>query len=89
LARIVAGRVAEPWAITEVDGADLSIDLIRSLEARYAPGRPIGGRGWALIINEAQNLRGALLGRLNTMLTAKGRDVALECNELLAERQVA
>jgi replication-associated recombination protein RarA len=68
IARIIASKVACNWATYEIDGADLRMDDIRQYETKFAPGRPIGGGGWALIINEAQNMGRQVLARLNTFL---------------------
>ena len=54
IARLIAAEVAEGWATDEFDGGDLSVDRLREME-RSLVSRPLGGKGWAWIINEAHN----------------------------------
>jgi replication-associated recombination protein RarA len=56
VARLIAGEVAEPWAVDEVNGSDVSVDMVRDWEreARY---RPISGQTYCHIINESHGLR--------------------------------
>ena len=71
IARLIAAEVAEPWAIEELDAADLSMDATTGVCQRWereAQGRPIGGKAWAKIVNEAGSLRKPVIKRLLTLL---------------------
>jgi len=65
LARIIAGLVADPYAVQEFPADDLVIDRIRDIERRCQM-RPIGKGIHCFILNEAHLLRGPILARLNT-----------------------
>lgn len=67
LARIIVRSVSLPYAITEMDAADLSIDTIRDIE-RSCRSKPIGCQAHGIILNEVHALRGPILARLNTTL---------------------
>lgn len=67
LSRIIARSVSLPYAIQEMDAADLSIDRVREIE-KSCRFKPIGCLGHAYIINEAHSLRGPMLAKLNTTL---------------------
>ncbi len=69
IARIIAGLVADEFATDEIDAADLTADFIRDCERRFA-GKPIGGRGWAIICNEAHGLNREQVRKLLTRLEA-------------------
>lgn len=63
IARLVAGELADEYAIIEIDAADMSMDRVREYE-RLCRVRPIG-RGWhVFIVNEAHKLSGAVVSRL-------------------------
>jgi len=66
IARIIAAEVANEWATEEIDGADLTMDKIRQSERRFSA-RPLGGKAWAIIVNEAHSMRSDILARLNTV----------------------
>lgn len=66
IARIIAAEVANDWAMEEIDGADLTMEKVRQSERRFC-GRPIGGKAWVIIVNEAHSMRSDILARLNTV----------------------
>jgi DNA polymerase III gamma/tau subunit len=69
IARLIAADVADDFATDEIDAGDLSADMIRELPKRWRC-RPIGGRGWALIVNEAHGLNADRVRRLLVLLEA-------------------
>lgn len=56
VARLIADEVASEWDTEEVDGASLTLSACRDLEQRLQL-RGLGGRGRAVIVNEAHGLR--------------------------------
>lgn len=75
LARIIARMVSLPYAIEELDAADLSVERIREIE-RSCRLKPMGCLAHAYVVNEAHSLRGPILARLNTTLEAP----QVQCN---------
>lgn len=71
LARIIARKVSDSFATDEMDAADLTADYLRTIPAKYA-GRPLGGRGWAIILNEVHGLNREQIRRLLTVLEPEG-----------------
>jgi replication-associated recombination protein RarA len=67
LARLIASEVAEPWATMEMDASDLTAEFLRSVEREYRS-RPLGGKGWAFIVNEAHGLKPDQIRKLLTPL---------------------
>lgn len=67
IARLVAAEVAPEWATIEMDAADLDLETVRELESK-SRGKPLGGQGWCVILNEAHRMRGAVVSRLLTTL---------------------
>ena len=67
IARIIAEDVAGEFATWELDAQDVSMDLVRHWEesCQY---RPIGGRGYAFIINEFHNASSKVVSRMQTIL---------------------
>ncbi len=65
IARLIAEEVADPCIIEEMDGAKLLTARVDQIE-RQCHGRPIGGRPWCFIVNEAHRLTSNIVGRLNT-----------------------
>ena len=65
IARLIADEVADPCVIEEMDGGKLLTARVDQIE-RQCHGRPIGGRPWCFIINEAHRLTSNIVGRLNT-----------------------
>ncbi len=55
IARLLAAEIAESWAIDEVDAQWLTAARVAELEKQTA-GKPLGGRGWAIICNEAHGI---------------------------------
>lgn len=55
IARIVGGLVAGDWC-DEIDAGNCTVKAIQDWESKLRC-RPLGGTGWALIINEAHGLR--------------------------------
>lgn len=66
IARLLAAEIADKWAIDEMAASTLTADYLRSVPSKYA-GRPLGGRGWAVIVNEVHTLRKS---QIDDMLTA-------------------
>lgn len=56
IARLVAAEVAADFSTYEIDAQELTPALIREWE-RQSAGKPLGGTGWAFIVNEAHGLR--------------------------------
>lgn len=67
IARLIAQEVAPDFATIEMDAADLDLETIRDLESK-SRGRPLGGDGWCVILNEAHRMRSAVVSRLLTTL---------------------
>lgn len=68
IARLIAGELADPWAIEEIDAQDCSMEWVRSFEDAKRC-RAVGTKmGKAFIINEAHGLRGPVLSRLLTAI---------------------
>lgn len=63
IARILAREIADSWATTEIDAAELTADTMRDL-ANCHRGRPIDGKGWAVIVNEVHGLRAEQVRKL-------------------------
>jgi replication-associated recombination protein RarA len=67
VARLIAGEVAQPWATLELDASDVTADFLRRAEDEYRS-RPLGGGGWAFLVNEAHGLKPEQIRRLLTPL---------------------
>ena len=67
IARLIAAEVAADWAIEEIDAANLDVETLERWQ-HEAHTRPIGGRGWAKIVNEAGSLRKPIVKRLLSFL---------------------
>lgn len=63
IARLIANAVAEPWTVEELDAQWLTPARIAEI-VRQIDSRPLGGRGWALIVNEAHGLSSAAVRAL-------------------------
>jgi replication-associated recombination protein RarA len=63
IARLIAAEVAADWAIDEVDSQWLTPARIADLE-RQTNGKPLGGGGWAVIVNAAHGLSNASVRQL-------------------------
>jgi len=68
IARLIAAEVADDWSITEIDGGQVTSELLADLE-RECHSRPFG-RGYCLIVNEAHGLRAFTIRRLLVILEA-------------------
>lgn len=69
IARLVAGELADEYAIIEIDAADLNMETVREFE-RMCRCRPIG-KGWhVFIVNEAHKLTNAVVSRLLSVFEA-------------------
>ncbi len=67
IARLIAAEVADDFAIDEVDSQWLTPARIAELE-KQINSKPLGGRGWAIIVNEAHGLSNAAVRQLLTAL---------------------
>ncbi len=68
IARLIAQDVADPFAIVELDGGQVSSEVLAELE-RDCHQRPFG-KGCCLIVNEAHGLRAVTIRRLLVILEA-------------------
>ena len=66
VARLIASEVAEPWAVSEMDPCEVTTDWLRSVARMEYSGRPIGGKGWVFIVNEAHGLKPSQIRQLLT-----------------------
>lgn len=67
IGRIIAASVADPIATEEIDAQDVTMEMLRGVE-RTASFRPLGGKGWAYLVNEAHGMSGKVVSRLQTLL---------------------
>lgn len=67
LARIVARMVSDPLATEEVDAIDLGLDEVRQFSDKCRI-RPMFGEKYCFMVNEAHNLRGPVVSKLQTVL---------------------
>lgn len=58
IARIIAESVADPINVEEYDGREMTASTLARIKRHYV-GRPLFGRGVAIIVNEAHNVRDA------------------------------
>lgn len=63
IAKLIADECAETWAIDELDAQWLTPARLADIE-RQAASRPLGGKGWAFIVNEAHGLSNAAVKAL-------------------------
>lgn len=68
IARLIAAEVAEPYTTLELDGGQVSAEVLTELEHECQQ-RPFG-RGYCLIVNEAHGLRAVTIRRLLVILEA-------------------
>jgi replication-associated recombination protein RarA len=66
IARLIAAEVADQFATSEIDGGQVTADVLDDLE-RDCHQRPFG-RGACLVINEAHGLRAPIIRRLLVIL---------------------
>jgi replication-associated recombination protein RarA len=67
ISRLIAAEIADDWATEELNGADVSLDVVRQWEDRCRF-RPLGMGQHCIIINEAHALSGRVVSRLLTTL---------------------
>ena len=67
IARLIATEVAEDWVVLEMDASELTAEFLRKTAAEYRS-RPLGGKGWAFIVNEAHGLSPTQIRKLLTVL---------------------
>jgi len=67
VARLIAGEVADPYAVIEMDAQDVSMDKVRELE-RLCQFKPIGRGCHCIIVNESHGLSSKVVSRLQTVL---------------------
>jgi replication-associated recombination protein RarA len=68
IAKLLAAEVADSWSTVEIDGGQVTTDLLDDLDAQCRQ-RPFG-KGYCLIVNEAHGLRAAAIRRLLVTLEA-------------------
>jgi len=66
IARLLAREVAPPFATVELDAQALTPAALRRIEDECA-GKPLGGRGWCYVVNEAHGLSCDSIRKLLTM----------------------
>lgn len=76
IARIIAAEVADPLGTDEMDAGAVTTQFLDDWQRRVA-NRPLFGRGWALIVNEAHGLRKDVIRRLLCVLEALPRHVVV------------
>jgi replication-associated recombination protein RarA len=69
LAKIIADTVADDMATYDLAGPDVTAEFLAEMKRRvqYVP---IGGRGWAIIVNEVQSFTRGQVDRLNDLIEA-------------------
>jgi replication-associated recombination protein RarA len=68
IGRLVAQEVAGcDYGIWELDASELTADWLRDFERRTV-GRPLGGDGWAVLVNEAHGLNACQVRKLLVLL---------------------
>jgi replication-associated recombination protein RarA len=67
IARLIAGEIADPYAIVEIDAQDLGLEKVREFE-RMCQFKPLGSGCHVLIVNESHGLSGKVVSRLQTVL---------------------
>lgn len=67
VARIIAASIADGFSTEELNASELSVGTIRDW-VRKCSSRPIGGKCWAFIVNEAHNLSPKCVEELQTIL---------------------
>ena len=69
VARLIAQELAEPWAISELDAGELSLESVRRFSKQQKTRALSAERpGWAFVINEAHGLRKDVLRALLVVL---------------------
>lgn len=70
-ARIIANEIADDFTIHEVDAQNFTMDYVRDIESKVT-GRPLGGKCWVFICNEAHRLSDRVVSYLQTVLETEG-----------------
>lgn len=70
-ARIIARNVADDFTIREEDAQNFTMDYVRDIEVKVT-GRPLGGKCWVFICNEAHRLSDRVVSYLQTVLETEG-----------------
>jgi DNA polymerase-3 subunit gamma/tau len=66
IALLIAGEVAEDWSITELDGGQVTAELLDCIETDCR--RRTFGKGVCYVVNEAHGLRAPMIRRLLVIL---------------------
>jgi len=61
LAKLIAGAMADEYATWELTGRELTPGELRAIVGKAYAGRPLGGRGYAIVVNEAHGLSRATI----------------------------
>jgi replication-associated recombination protein RarA len=56
IGRLIAGEVAASHAIIELDASEITPADVRDWQKQFR-GRPLGSKGWAIVVNESHGLR--------------------------------
>lgn len=67
IARLIAAEIGSEWSTEELDAADCTPAKLKDVERRQAT-RPLGGKCWVFIINEAHGMSKAAIRQLLVML---------------------
>jgi DNA polymerase III gamma/tau subunit len=62
-ARLIAAEMADEWAVDEIDGSKCTCAKVDEIEESLRC-RPLGGKCWVWVINEAHLLTPRVIGRL-------------------------
>jgi replication-associated recombination protein RarA len=63
LAKLIAASVADPFSTVEVGGPKVTVEWLDAREREHC-GRPLGGKGWAVVVNEVQSFNRCQVDRL-------------------------
>jgi replication-associated recombination protein RarA len=67
IAKLIAAEVADDVSTFELGGPKCTAEFLDMIE-RLTSGRPLGGRGWAIIVNEVQSFTRSQVDRLLQVL---------------------
>lgn len=67
IAKLIAAEVADPISIFEIGGPKCTAEFLDTIE-RLTSGHALGGRGWAIIVNEVQSFTRGQVDRLLQVL---------------------
>lgn len=72
IARLIANEVAGcDYGVFELDAGDMTAEFLADYQRRIV-GRPLGGNGWAICLNEAHGLNRQQIRRLLTTIEPEG-----------------